>query len=140
MGFFIGVYVLPVWMKDLVLIISFDLKREKFDEASLPERLARSHGLLVLAKVNESLHLLEYYIEGEIWVCGVWTKKVGVNKPFTKIYSGKVEGKSVLYSVLGFKNNGEVVLAMEDDSDIGQIISFIDNDDGAMLQGVGIKL
>ncbi|GKB17347.1 hypothetical protein Tco_0851270, partial [Tanacetum coccineum] len=41
--------------------------REKFDEVSLPERLARSHGLLVLAKVNESLHLLEYYIEGEIW-------------------------------------------------------------------------
>ncbi|GKC44162.1 hypothetical protein Tco_1061884, partial [Tanacetum coccineum] len=66
------------------------------------------------------------------WI--VWKKKVGFNKPFTKIYSGKVEGKSVLYSVLGFKNNGEVVLAMEDDSHIGQILSFIDNDDGAMLQ------
>ncbi|GKD87350.1 hypothetical protein Tco_1358504 [Tanacetum coccineum] len=81
-----------------------------------------------------------FSIIGEIWVCGVWKKKDGFNKPFTKIYTIKVEGKSVLYSVLGFKNNGEVVLAMEDDNDIGQILSFTDNDDGAMLQGVGIKL
>ncbi|GKB78159.1 ribonuclease H-like domain-containing protein, partial [Tanacetum coccineum] len=49
-------------------IISFDLKREKFDEVSLPERLTHSRGFLVLAKVNESLRLLEYYNEDEIWV------------------------------------------------------------------------
>nr|GEY10067.1 hypothetical protein [Tanacetum cinerariifolium] len=81
-----------LWSK---YIIPLDLKREKFDEVYLPERLARSHGFLVLAKVNELLCLLEYYIEGEIWVCGVWTKKDGVSKPFTKIYTVKVEGVGI---------------------------------------------
>ncbi|GJU27384.1 F-box domain containing protein [Tanacetum coccineum] len=83
-------------------IISFDLKREKFYEVSLRERLARSHGLLVLAKVTESLHLLEYYIEGEIW------------------------------------NNGEVVLAMEDDNDIGYAV-VVYEPSSRYINGVGIN-
>ncbi|GKD22318.1 F-box domain containing protein [Tanacetum coccineum] len=106
-------------------IITFDLKREKFGEVSLSERLAPTDNFvdnLVVAKVNESLGFLEYYIEGEIWVCCVWTKKDGVNKPITKIYTVKVEGMSV-YSVLGFRNNGEVVFEMEDDNDIGYAVN-----------------
>ena len=95
-------------------IISFDLKREKFVEVCLTDRLARAHDLVV-AKVDESLCLLEYYNEGEISVCGVWTRQDGVNKAFTKIYTVKVEGKSVYYNVLGFRNNGEVLLGMEGD-------------------------
>nr|GEW19313.1 hypothetical protein [Tanacetum cinerariifolium] len=103
-------------------IISFDLKREKFGEVSLSGRLARAHDLVV-AKVNESLRLLEYYNEGEISVSGVWMMKDGVHTPFTKIYSVKVEGQFNSFSgywktVLGFRNNGEVVLEMEDDNDI----------------------
>ncbi|GKF04109.1 hypothetical protein Tco_0034777 [Tanacetum coccineum] len=99
-----------------------DLKREKFGEVSLSERLARAHDLVV-AKVNESLCLLECYNEGEISVCGVWMMKGGVNKPFTKLYTVKVEGQfNSLFgywkSVLGFRNNGELVLEMEDDNDI----------------------
>ncbi|GJY29431.1 ribonuclease H-like domain-containing protein [Tanacetum coccineum] len=119
-------------------IISFDLKREKFDEVYLPERLAPSHGFSVLAKVNESLRLLEYYNEGEIWVCGVWTKKDGVGKPFTKIYTVKVEGKSLLNSalgwksVLGFRNNGE------DDNDTGYAVEVYEPSCGH-ISGVGIN-
>ncbi|GJS69851.1 F-box domain containing protein [Tanacetum coccineum] len=125
-------------------IISFDLKREKFDEVSLPERLTHSQGFLVLAKVNESLRLLEYYNEGEIWVCGVWTKKDGVNKHFTKIYTVKVEGKSMFNSVLGwksvlgFRNNGEVLLVMEDDNDKGYAVEVYKPSSGH-INAVGIN-
>ncbi|GJU30077.1 ribonuclease H-like domain-containing protein [Tanacetum coccineum] len=126
-------------------IISFDLKREKFDEVSLHERLTHSHGFLVLAKVNESLGFLEYYNEGEIWVCGVWMRKGGVNKPFTKIYTIKVEGKSLLNSalgfresVLGFRNNGDVVLEMEDDNDTGYAVEVYEPSSGH-ISGVGIN-
>ncbi|GJY29731.1 RNA-directed DNA polymerase, eukaryota [Tanacetum coccineum] len=124
-------------------IISFDLKREKFDEVSLPEEL-HLQGFLVLAKVNESLRLLEYYNEGEIWVCGVWTKKDGVNKHFTKIYTVKVEGKSMFNSVLGwksvlgFRNNGEVVLEMEDDNDKGYAVEVYKPSSGH-INAVGIN-
>ncbi|GKD68939.1 putative pentatricopeptide repeat-containing protein [Tanacetum coccineum] len=42
-------------------IISFDLKSEKLDEVCLPERLVHTR-VLDVAKVNESLGLLEYSI------------------------------------------------------------------------------
>ncbi|GKC43733.1 hypothetical protein Tco_1061455 [Tanacetum coccineum] len=103
-------------MFEHVFILSFDLKSEKFGEVSIPERFVRTYGIWV-AKVNESLGLLEYYTEGGMSVCGVWMRKDGVNKPFTKIYTVKVEGKSVLNRVLGFRNNGEVLLQLDDDDD-----------------------
>ncbi|GJS69850.1 F-box domain containing protein [Tanacetum coccineum] len=118
-------------------VISFDLATEKFGEGSLSERLLSTNDLGV-AKVNESLGLLEYYIEGEIWVCGVWTKKDGVNKPFTRIYTVKVDGKSGLNNVLGFRNNGEVVLGMEDDNDIGYAVDVYEPSSGH-INGVGLN-
>ncbi|GJW91679.1 F-box domain containing protein [Tanacetum coccineum] len=118
-------------------IILFDLKREKFGEVSLSERLARAYNLVV-AKVNESLCLLEYYNEGETSVCGVWTMKDGIKKPFTKIYTVKVEGKSVFYRLLGFRNNGEVVLEMEDDIDKGYAVEVYEPFSGH-ISGVGMN-
>ncbi|GKB15481.1 ribonuclease H-like domain-containing protein, partial [Tanacetum coccineum] len=59
-------------------IISYDLKSEKFGEVCLPERLVHTPDLIV-TKVNESLGLLEYYDEGDMKVCGVWTRKDGAN-------------------------------------------------------------
>ncbi|GKE34100.1 hypothetical protein Tco_1453422, partial [Tanacetum coccineum] len=125
-------------------IISFDLKREKFGEVSLSERLAVTNDL-VMAKVNDSLGFLEYYNEGELSVCGVWMRKGGVNKPFTKIYTIKVEGKSLLNSalgfresVLGFRNNGDVVLEMEDDNDTGYAVEVYEPSSGH-ISGVGIN-
>nr|GEZ22902.1 hypothetical protein [Tanacetum cinerariifolium] len=94
-------------------IISFDLKSEKFGEVCIPRELVRDS--IWLVKVNESLGLLEHNREGEMWVCGVWMRKDGVNKPFTKIYTVKVEGKQFFNGVLGFRNNGEVVMEMADD-------------------------
>nr|GEV78153.1 hypothetical protein [Tanacetum cinerariifolium] len=75
--------------------------------ACLPERLVYTHYLL-LANMNESLVLLEY--NDEPAVCGVWMRKDGENKPFTKIYTVNDEGRSVYHTVLGFRKNGEVVL------------------------------
>ncbi|GJS59669.1 ribonuclease H-like domain-containing protein [Tanacetum coccineum] len=96
-------------------VISFDLKSEKFGEVCLPERLVHAP-LLRETKVNESLGLLEYFDEGEMSLCGVWTRKDGANKSFTKIYTIKVECKSLYGRVLGFRNNGEVVMELDDDN------------------------
>ncbi|GJQ98266.1 hypothetical protein Tco_0009405 [Tanacetum coccineum] len=84
-----------------------------FGEVVLPERLVHTPDLIV-TKVNESLGLLEYYDEGDMKVCGVWTRKDGANNPFTKIYTIKVEGKWLYNRVLGFRNNGEVVMELQD--------------------------
>nr|GEZ80029.1 DEAD-box ATP-dependent RNA helicase 21 [Tanacetum cinerariifolium] len=148
-------------------IISFDFKSDKFGEVCLPERLVYSHCWLV-ANMNESLVLLEYNDEGGMPVCGVWMRKDGENKPCTKIYTVKVEGRSV-YNVLGFRKNGEVVLELGDYNNeeteievyepssgrinsvriigscatfclMSQTLSSIHKNDGAILQGVEIKL
>nr|GEU95117.1 zinc finger, CCHC-type [Tanacetum cinerariifolium] len=96
------------------LVISFDLKSEKFGEVCLPERLVHTPHLNA-TKVNESLGLLEYHDEGGMKVCGVWSRTNGANNQFTKIYTIKVEAK--WYNrVLGFRNNGEVVMELDGDN------------------------
>ncbi|GKB50759.1 putative pentatricopeptide repeat-containing protein [Tanacetum coccineum] len=119
------------------IIISFDLKSEKFGEVCLPERLVHAPELKVMM-LNESLGILEYYFEGEMSVCGVWTRKGGANKPFTKIYTVKVEGKWVYDKVLGFRNNGEVVKEIDDDSYVGAGIKVYEPLSGK-INGVGIN-
>ncbi|GJW87338.1 ribonuclease H-like domain-containing protein [Tanacetum coccineum] len=103
------------WGDGSNFIISFDLKSEKFGEVCLPERLVHTRDLNV-TKVNESLGLLEYYYEGDKKSCGLWTRKDGANNPFTKIYTIKVERKWLYRRVLGFRNNGEVVMELQDDN------------------------
>nr|GEV63940.1 hypothetical protein [Tanacetum cinerariifolium] len=49
-------------------LISFDLKREKFGEVCLPDKSAFP-SFVSVAKVNESLGLLEFYSEGGLSVC-----------------------------------------------------------------------
>ncbi|GKD27922.1 zinc finger, CCHC-type containing protein [Tanacetum coccineum] len=76
------------------IVISFDFKSEDFGEVCLPERLVHTPSrYLHVAKVNESLGLLEYYNEGDMRVCGVWKREDGANKT----------------------NNGEVVIELTDD-------------------------
>ncbi|GJV14802.1 hypothetical protein Tco_1360125 [Tanacetum coccineum] len=79
---------------------------DKFGEVCLPERLVYTH-LWLVANLNESLALLDYNDEDET---GLWMRKDGENKPFTKIYTVKDEGRSLYYGVLGLRKNGEVVL------------------------------
>lgn len=96
-------------------VILFDLKSFQFAKVDLPEKLVKAKYFHV-AKVNESLGLLEYYVDNDksgMHVCGVWTKKDGAYKPFTKLYTIKVKGKPVYGSVLGFMSNGEVILELD---------------------------
>ncbi|GKC53733.1 putative pentatricopeptide repeat-containing protein [Tanacetum coccineum] len=118
-------------------IISFDMKSEKFGEVCLPKRLLDAP-LLVVAKVNESLSFLEYYRDGETYVCGVWMRKDGANKTFSNIYTIKDEGKSLWYRVLGFRNNGEVVMQLDDDNNHEYRIEVYDPSSGH-FNGVGIN-
>nr|GEV43131.1 hypothetical protein [Tanacetum cinerariifolium] len=122
------------WRSSGSFIISFDLKSEKFGEVCIPERLV----IPFVVKVNESLGLIEYYIQGEMWVCGVWMRKDGVDKPSAKIYTIMVEGKSVLYRVLGFRNNGEVILQLDDDYFEGSQIKVYEPSSGR-INSVGIS-
>ncbi|GJU08821.1 F-box domain containing protein [Tanacetum coccineum] len=125
------------WSTRGSFILSFDLKSDKFGEVSIPERFVRTYGQRVV-KVNGSLGLLEYNKEGEMWVCGVWMRKDHVNNPFTKIYTVKVEGKSVFFKVLGFRNNGEVLLQSDDDDSEGSQIEVYEPSSGR-INSVGIS-
>nr|GEV89246.1 hypothetical protein [Tanacetum cinerariifolium] len=125
------------WLSHCRFIISFDLTSHKFGEVCIPERLVSAY-VLSLAKVNESLGLLEYYEEGGMARCCVWMRKDGVNKPFTKIYNVKVEDKSVSNLVLGFRNNGEVVLQLDDDDFEGSHIEVYEPSSGR-INSVGIS-
>ncbi|GKD48255.1 zinc finger, CCHC-type containing protein [Tanacetum coccineum] len=118
-------------------VLSFDLKSEKFGEVCLPERLLHTQNIDV-TKVNESLGLLEFYFGGEMSVCGVWTRIDGANKPFTKIYTVKVEGTSVYNRVLGFRNNGEVVIQVDDDNHEESRIEVYEPLSGH-INGIGIN-
>ncbi|GJT20696.1 hypothetical protein Tco_0890633 [Tanacetum coccineum] len=62
----------------------------------------------------------------------------GINKPFTKIYTVKVEGTSVFYRLLGFRNNGEVVLVMDDDNDTGYAVEVYEPSSGH-ISGIGMN-
>nr|GEZ88966.1 hypothetical protein [Tanacetum cinerariifolium] len=92
-------------------IIPFDLKTKKFGEVSLPEKLV--------------------YIQVG---CG----EDGENKPFTKIYTIKVECKPMHHSILGFRKNSEVVLEMKDDNNEGSEIEVYEPLSGH-INGVGIN-
>ncbi|GKA28061.1 F-box domain containing protein [Tanacetum coccineum] len=113
------------------------LRSEKFGQVSIPERFVRTYGIWV-AKANESLGLLEYYKEGGTSLCGVWMRKDDINNPFTKIYTVKVEGKSVFFKVLGFRKNGEVLLQLDDDDSEGSQIEVYEPSSGR-INSVGIS-
>nr|GEY52516.1 hypothetical protein [Tanacetum cinerariifolium] len=85
-------------------------------------------------KVNDSLGLLEYYLKGEASVCGVWTRKDGANELFTEIYTVKVEGR-----VLGFRNNGDVVIEVVDDDHFGDSEIKVYEPSSGHINGVGIN-
>ncbi|GJY82456.1 hypothetical protein Tco_0495832 [Tanacetum coccineum] len=126
------------WPSSGRFLLSFDLKSEKFGEVCIPERLVIPSVMRVV-KVNESLGLLEYYKEGGMSVCGVRMRNDGVNKRFTKIYTVKVEGKMMFNSsVLGFRNNGDVVLGIGGDDYKESTVEVYEPSSGH-ISGVGIN-
>ncbi|GKE81458.1 hypothetical protein Tco_1551458, partial [Tanacetum coccineum] len=105
----------------------------------LPERLVHTYSLdLDVAKVNESLGLIEYYVVGDIRFCGVWTRNDGANKTFSKIYTIKDVGKSLICRVLAFRNNNEVIMELEDDNNDEYRIEVYEPLSG-LISGVGIN-
>nr|GEV68254.1 ribonuclease H-like domain containing protein [Tanacetum cinerariifolium] len=88
-----------------------------------------------VVNVNESLGLLEYNKEGEMWVCGVWMRKDGVNQPFTKIYTLKMVFNT---SILGFRNNGDVISGIVGDDYKESTLEVYEPSSGH-INGVGIK-
>nr|GFB32047.1 hypothetical protein [Tanacetum cinerariifolium] len=95
-------------------IVSFDLKKEEFGEVvCLPISLVHSDDL-TLFKRNESLAVVDYYIEteDETLVCDVWRMKDGVTKSFAKMFSLKTLNLNEIVAdreILGFRKNGEAI-------------------------------
>nr|GEY46601.1 reverse transcriptase domain-containing protein [Tanacetum cinerariifolium] len=79
------------------------------------------------------------WFQGEASVCGVWTRKDGANELFTKIYTVKVEGKSLYGRVLGFRNNGDVVIEVVDDDHFGDSEIEVYEPSSGHINGVGIN-
>ncbi|GKD39089.1 hypothetical protein Tco_1259296, partial [Tanacetum coccineum] len=82
-----------------------------------PDVLVHSE-YLGLSKRNERLTVVEYSHEGGI---GVWMIKDATTKSFTKIFTVKPRSPSVRRGLLGFRKNGEAILAtladLDDDDD-----------------------
>ncbi|GJR87567.1 reverse transcriptase domain-containing protein [Tanacetum coccineum] len=72
------------------LIMSFDMKSEEFKEIYLPEILVLNVDInYPISKLRESLVMLEYNIDAENPVYGVWMMEDGVSKSFTKLFTIK---------------------------------------------------
>ncbi|XP_071709297.1 F-box/kelch-repeat protein At3g23880-like [Rutidosis leptorrhynchoides] len=92
------------------MIITFDLKSEKFGELYFPDSLARSSGGLFLSKRMESLAIIDDYKKGNQQVCDVWIMKHGVPNSYDKLFTFKAP-KDSCYQVLGFRKNGLPILS-----------------------------
>lgn len=115
--------------------ISFNLESGVFGEVPFPVDLVHTPKYIQAAKVNESLSILEYH-DG---VCDVWSKREGANETFTMISAVDVEGHSVYGDVLGFRNNGEVVVELKDNdnNEESRIVVYVPLT--GHISGVGIN-
>ncbi|XP_071712851.1 putative F-box protein At1g50870 [Rutidosis leptorrhynchoides] len=102
------------------LIITFDLKSEKFGEVCLPDNLTYSSGLLTPCKRMESFALLNRYSEGNQCVYDFWIMKHDVPNSYEKLFSFKAPNGSS-DKLLGFRKNGDPILLRSTPSE-GDII------------------
>ncbi|KAK9051990.1 hypothetical protein SSX86_028618 [Deinandra increscens subsp. villosa] len=95
------------------LIMSFDLARELFDEMSLPDALVcEDISNLAMSSRKGQLTVLEYDMGKGKECCGVWVMNgFGVAGSWERLYVIRLPG--VLRKAVGFRMNGEIVLALK---------------------------
>ncbi|GJV68332.1 hypothetical protein Tco_0756038 [Tanacetum coccineum] len=72
-------------------------------------------------------------------VCGVWKREDGANKTFSKIFVVKVEGRPLYRRILGFRNNGEVVIELQDADNYNESGIVVYEPLSGHTNGVGIN-
>ncbi|XP_076882900.1 F-box protein CPR1-like [Bidens hawaiensis] len=99
-------------------IISFDLESEEFGEVELPDSLVGPDYHLYIAKLKESLVVLNYrkrYPGGQR-VCDAWMSENGVSKSsFTKLFTfqDNSSNASKFYRIIGFRTNGQPIIKLK---------------------------
>nr|XP_043632959.1 putative F-box protein At1g47790 [Erigeron canadensis] len=98
------------WDKISNIIVSFDMRREKFAEINLPDSLAHEPlETLSISKLRECLVVLHYYKQTEKEVCAVWMMELGIPELFSKLFTINTPGAS-LKLILGFRKNKEPII------------------------------
>ncbi|KAL4588311.1 hypothetical protein LXL04_001195 [Taraxacum kok-saghyz] len=101
-----------VELKDLKMIMSFDLISESFDLIDLPDSLARINRWVVsISKLRDSLALIEYGDDYNFST--VWMMEVGARKSFTKLFTIATNHENIV----GFSKNGIPLLRVVDVDD-----------------------
>ncbi|KAK1420311.1 hypothetical protein QVD17_21809 [Tagetes erecta] len=109
--------------KTCSLIVSFDMTSEEFREVRLPDCLAQTARCnLYMSKLRESLVVVEQSVEANNLDFVVWIMEDGVSKSFTKLFGGNVYTPEYAW-VLGFRNNGEVIIEIIDDG-AGKLVVY----------------
>ncbi|KAL4588317.1 hypothetical protein LXL04_001201 [Taraxacum kok-saghyz] len=98
-----------VKLKDLKMIMSFDLIRETFDLIDLPDSLASCY--LRISNLSDSLAIL---LDGDDYNSSiVWIMEVGARRSFTKLFTITTPHEDIV----GFSNNGIPIMTVVDDDD-----------------------
>ncbi|KAL4588324.1 hypothetical protein LXL04_001208 [Taraxacum kok-saghyz] len=109
-----------VELKDLKMIMSFDLISETFELIDLPDSLASRY--LRISNLRDSLAILQ---QGDDYNSSiVWIMEVGVRRSFTKLFTITTPHKNIV----GFSNNGIPIMTVDDDdSDITKLVVYETN-------------
>ncbi|GJS23851.1 F-box protein-like protein [Tanacetum coccineum] len=100
-------------VKSCSLIVSFDLVREEFSEMLLPDGLASLDVLnMSISERKGCLSMVEYDMGKGRECCGVWVmKEYGESRSWEKMCIVSLPG--MLRRVVGFRMNGDVVMALK---------------------------
>ncbi|KAL4578972.1 hypothetical protein LXL04_015107 [Taraxacum kok-saghyz] len=98
------------------LIMSFDLIDENFKVVDLPNSIANPPPTdFSISKLRESLVMIvcngEKYNKEQVY-CTVWLMEDGVERSFTKLYTIKAPGDSIM--AMGFRKRGGPIMEVED--------------------------
>ena len=101
-----------VELKDLKMIMSFDLISESFELIDLPDSLARGDPWVVsISKLRDSLAIVQ---NGDDYNSStVWMMEVGARKSFTKLFTITTPHENIV----GFSKNGIPIMTVVDDDD-----------------------
>nr|XP_043632955.1 F-box protein At5g18160-like [Erigeron canadensis] len=99
--------------RNINLVVAFDMVSEDFTEINLPHSVAHrsSDEDFSISKIKESLALLEYSVDADKQVCGVWMMvEDGVSKSFTKLFTINTPDTSLRTKVIGFRKNDQPIM------------------------------
>ncbi|GKD58061.1 putative F-box domain-containing protein [Tanacetum coccineum] len=126
----------------IYIIVSFDLTIEEFKHVYLPDKLAFDDDRCLvyrsIFKLRESLAVVQYGLKADKQVCRVWMMDNSVSKSFMEIFTINLPYAS-LRRILGFRNNGELIMEMRDDDDHDSVMLVVCEPGSERINRLGIS-